>query len=81
MGGFFGYSESNGGCAGGQRGRYRYYSGVRPGGFIRAYLYNLVTEGKIDSGDVITHVLPLDQAKHGYKILDNKLDGCIKVVL
>lgn len=45
------------------------------------YLYNMIAEGKIDSGDVITHVLPLEQAKHGYEIFDTKTDGCIKVVL
>jgi S-(hydroxymethyl)glutathione dehydrogenase/alcohol dehydrogenase len=45
------------------------------------YLYNLVTEGKVDPGDVVTHVLPLDQAKYGYEVFDTKTDGCIKVVL
>lgn len=45
------------------------------------YLYDLVAQGKIDSGDVITHVLPLEQAKHGYEIFDTKMDQCIKVVL
>ena len=27
------------------------------------YLYNLISEGKVDPGDVVTHVLPIDQAK------------------
>ncbi|GAB7388465.1 zinc-dependent alcohol dehydrogenase [Bacillaceae bacterium] len=45
------------------------------------YLYSLIAEGKIDSGDVITHVLPLDQAKQGYELFDTKTDGCVKVVL
>jgi len=45
------------------------------------YLYKLVAEGKIDLGDIITHTLPLDQAKHGYEIFDTKMDGCIKVIL
>lgn len=45
------------------------------------YMYKLVAEGKIDPGDVVTHVLPLDQAKHGYELFDTKTDGCIKVVL
>jgi len=44
-------------------------------------LYKLVAEGKVDPGDVITHVLPLDQAQHAYEIFDTKTDGCIKVVL
>lgn len=30
---------------------------------------------------VVTHVLPLSQAPHGYHIFNNKVDGCIKVVL
>ncbi|MDF0728121.1 glutathione-dependent formaldehyde dehydrogenase [Cytobacillus sp. S13-E01] len=45
------------------------------------YLYNLITEGKVDPGDIITHVIPLDQAKHGYEVFDTKTDNCIKVVL
>lgn len=45
------------------------------------YLYNLVADGKVDPGDVITHKLPLDQAEHGYEIFDSRSDGCIKVVL
>ncbi|RSK27265.1 hypothetical protein EJF36_10445 [Bacillus sp. HMF5848] len=31
--------------------------------------------------DIITHALPLENAKHGYKIFDEKLDNCIKVIL
>ncbi|WNV80642.1 zinc-dependent alcohol dehydrogenase [Bacillus atrophaeus] len=45
------------------------------------YLYNLITEGKVDPGDIITHVLPLDQAKKGYEVFDTKTDGAIKVLL
>lgn len=45
------------------------------------YLYQLIVEGKVDPGDVVTHVLPLDQAKRGYEIFDTKTEGCIKVVL
>lgn len=48
---------------------------------IMPHLYNLVAEGKVDPGDVVTHVLPLDQAKHGYEVFDTRTDGCIKVVL
>lgn len=36
---------------------------------------------EVGPGDIITHVLPLDQAKHGYEVFDTKTDGCIKVVL
>lgn len=45
------------------------------------HMYKLIAEGKVDPGDVVTHVLPLDQAKHGYEIFDTKMDNCIKVVL
>lgn len=45
------------------------------------YLYDLIATGKVDPGDVITHVLPLDQAKHGYEVFDTKTDGAIKVLL
>jgi len=31
--------------------------------------------------DLTTHVLPLEQAPHGYEIFQKKQDGCIKVVL
>jgi S-(hydroxymethyl)glutathione dehydrogenase/alcohol dehydrogenase len=44
-------------------------------------MYKFVTEGKVDPGDIVTHVLPLDQAKHGYEMFDDRTDGCIKVVL
>jgi S-(hydroxymethyl)glutathione dehydrogenase / alcohol dehydrogenase len=45
------------------------------------YLYNLIAEGKLDPSDVFTHIIPLDQAKHGYEVFDTKTDGCIKVLL
>jgi S-(hydroxymethyl)glutathione dehydrogenase/alcohol dehydrogenase len=45
------------------------------------HMYNLITEGKVDPGDVVTHVIPLSEAKRGYELFDTKMDGCIKVVL
>ncbi|MDP4526853.1 zinc-dependent alcohol dehydrogenase [Bacillus halotolerans] len=45
------------------------------------HLYELIATGKVDPGDIITHVLPLDQAKHGYEVFDTKTDGAIKVLL
>lgn len=44
-------------------------------------MYDLVATGKIEPMDIITHVIPLSEAKHGYEIFDDKLDDCIKVVL
>jgi S-(hydroxymethyl)glutathione dehydrogenase/alcohol dehydrogenase len=45
------------------------------------HMYDLIAKGKVDPGGIITHILPMDQAKHGYEIFDTKTDGCIKVVL
>jgi S-(hydroxymethyl)glutathione dehydrogenase/alcohol dehydrogenase len=44
-------------------------------------LYELFNSGKVDPGDVVTHVIPLSDAKRGYEIFDTKMDNCIKVVL
>ncbi|UUZ80204.1 zinc-binding dehydrogenase [Paenibacillus sp. P26] len=56
-------------------------SGQAPVIHYMPQMYELITEGKVDPGDIITHVLPLDQAKQGYEKFDTKTDGCIKVVL
>ena len=45
------------------------------------YLYDLIAQGKFDPSDIITHEIPLSEAKHGYEIFDSKSDGCIKVLL
>ncbi|MEH6986353.1 zinc-dependent alcohol dehydrogenase [Cytobacillus firmus] len=45
------------------------------------YLYNMIAEGKFDPSDIVTHVLPLDEAKHGYEAFDTKTEDCIKVLL
>jgi S-(hydroxymethyl)glutathione dehydrogenase/alcohol dehydrogenase len=45
------------------------------------HMYELVASGKVDPGDVVTHILPLSQAEHGYRIFDTKTDDCVKVVL
>jgi S-(hydroxymethyl)glutathione dehydrogenase/alcohol dehydrogenase len=45
------------------------------------YMYELIATGKVDPGDVITHVLPLSEAKHGYEVFDTRQDNCIKVIL
>lgn len=44
-------------------------------------LYDMLAEKKIDPSDIITHRLPLDDAKHAYEIFDTKTDGCIKVIM
>lgn len=44
-------------------------------------MYDLVASGQIEPMDIISHVIPLSEAQHGYEIFDDKLDDCIKVVL
>lgn len=44
-------------------------------------LYKMVSEGKVNLADVVTHVMPLSDAKRGYEIFDTKTDDCIKVIL
>lgn len=45
------------------------------------YLYQMIAEEKFDPSDIVTHVLPLSQAKEGYEMFDTKTHNCIKVVL
>jgi S-(hydroxymethyl)glutathione dehydrogenase / alcohol dehydrogenase len=45
------------------------------------HLHDLIASGKVDLSDIITHRIPLEEAKHGYEIFDTKMDNCIKVVL
>ncbi|WP_419875265.1 zinc-dependent alcohol dehydrogenase [Candidatus Pristimantibacillus sp. PTI5] len=45
------------------------------------YMYELIDSGKVDPGDVVTHVIPLSEAKRGYEIFDTRQDNCIKVLL
>ena len=56
-------------------------SGQAPVIHYMPYLYNLVSQGKIEIGDVITHVMPLSEAEKGYEYFDTRTDNCIKVVL
>jgi alcohol dehydrogenase len=44
-------------------------------------LISLVKDGKVILDDIITHVLPLEEAVHGYDIFCDKKDNCLKVVL
>lgn len=44
-------------------------------------LKTLIDRGVLDPTMVLTHTLPLDQATEGYKIFNDKTDGCVKVVL
>ncbi|MET0329256.1 MAG: zinc-dependent alcohol dehydrogenase [Luteimonas sp.] len=44
-------------------------------------LLDLIGEGKLDPGEIITHRLPLADAVRGYEIFDRKEEACRKVVL
>ncbi len=44
-------------------------------------IYSQVVAGNLDPTRIITHTMPLDDAPKGYKMFNNKKDGCIKVVL
>jgi len=46
-----------------------------------SFLYDKINKREMDISDIITHVLPLDQAKHGYEVFDTKTEDCIKVIL
>jgi S-(hydroxymethyl)glutathione dehydrogenase/alcohol dehydrogenase len=56
-------------------------SGQAPVIHLMPLMYSLISKGKVDPGDVVTHVLPLSEAKKGYEMFDTKTDNCIKVVL
>ncbi|MNO52981.1 Glutathione-independent formaldehyde dehydrogenase [compost metagenome] len=56
-------------------------SGQAPVIHYMPYMYELIQSGKVDPGDIITHILPLSEAKHGYQVFDTKTENCIKVVL
>ncbi|MDU4694418.1 MULTISPECIES: zinc-dependent alcohol dehydrogenase [Paenibacillus] len=56
-------------------------SGQAPVIHYMPYMYELISSGKVDPGDIITHVIPLDEAQRGYEVFDTKTDGCIKVIL
>jgi threonine dehydrogenase-like Zn-dependent dehydrogenase len=40
-----------------------------------------VEKGELAPEMVITHQLPLEQAPQGYKVFNQKLDNCVKVIL
>ncbi len=46
-----------------------------------AKLLNMIEQGKLDASVILTHSLPLAEARHGYDIFANRRDGCVKVIL
>ena len=52
--------------------------------YVHKYVPTLIERiqrGEIDPSFVITHRLPLGEAPQGYKMFQEKRDGCIKIVL
>jgi threonine dehydrogenase-like Zn-dependent dehydrogenase len=45
------------------------------------HLLERILNGDIDPSFVATHTLPLEDTPRGYQLMDNKEDGCVKVVL
>jgi len=56
-------------------------SGQAPVIHYMPYMYELIATGQVDPGDIITHKLPLSEAKSAYEAFDAKTDNCIKVIL
>jgi S-(hydroxymethyl)glutathione dehydrogenase/alcohol dehydrogenase len=44
-------------------------------------LMEMVASGKLNTDDIISHRLPLEQAPHGYSVFNKKQEDCTKVVL
>lgn len=44
-------------------------------------LARLVAQGKLDPSAVVTHHLSLDDAPKGFRLFDEKREGCVKVIL
>jgi threonine dehydrogenase-like Zn-dependent dehydrogenase len=40
-----------------------------------------ILTGRLDPSEIISHVMPLSRAAEGYKIFNDKRDGCTKIVL
>lgn len=57
------------------------HPGVCPSREYIPQLMRLLARGRIDPGVVMTHILPLDAAADGYRIMDERGDGSIKVGL
>lgn len=56
-------------------------SGQAPVIHYMPHMYDLITSGNVDPGDIITHIIPLKDAQQGYEVFDTKMDNCIKVIL
>jgi threonine dehydrogenase-like Zn-dependent dehydrogenase len=55
--------------------------GLVPGRRNVPHLLGLLAEGAIDPTPVFTHRLPLREAAEGYRLMDERAEGVVKVVL
>ena len=56
-------------------------SGQCPVPHLMPKLYDMIMKEKFDPMDIITHIMPLEQASVAYDIFDKKEDNNIKIVL
>jgi S-(hydroxymethyl)glutathione dehydrogenase/alcohol dehydrogenase len=55
--------------------------GLAPVVHYMPVVYNLMKQGRLDPSDIVTHVMPLSEAKQGYEIFAQRKQHCIKVIL
>lgn len=51
---------------------------------VQRFMHELlerILKGEIDPSFIYTHTLSLDETPKGYELMDNKEDGCVKVIL
>jgi len=55
--------------------------GLAPVVHYMPVVYDLMEQGRLDPRDIVTHVMPLAEAKQGYEIFAQRKQHCIKVIL
>ncbi|OUM97181.1 MAG: glutathione-dependent formaldehyde dehydrogenase [Thermobacillus sp. ZCTH02-B1] len=55
--------------------------GLAPAVRYMPVVYDLMAQGRLDPADIVTHVMPLSEAKEGYEIFAKRKQHCIKVIL
>lgn len=55
--------------------------GQAPVRHLIPFLYEKIINNKLNPKEIITHIMPLQEASLGYKLFNDHLDDCIKVIL
>jgi S-(hydroxymethyl)glutathione dehydrogenase/alcohol dehydrogenase len=55
--------------------------GLAPAVHYMPVVYDLMRQGRLDPSDIVTHMMPLSEAKQGYEIFAQRKQHCIKVIL